>query len=604
MKKIVLAAVVALMAAGSASAQQVTRAQVEGTNVTVKGVGIYCGEIDLNVTQGSDGKNYLYDSDRNVSILIGATMPSLDSLVAKGQFCDYFPDCDKYEDIENYVKIITLKKRNDGLQVDISKLLEKAEIASSKGNFGGYKLKSVTITQMTTDDNKDFMPTATDPLAFLRFAYSHPANPWSFIIDRSMIYNGGSPVVIPTDSLEEYMCLVPTDGVMMEIDAFKMPPGATKESDLKVGTFKFMFIPDESGVAEIDAGGLKATITYEPGPSPLVDAYMAMVNAYDYFKNVHGRDSYDGKGAPVRLLTYVPGYVAGYMSFMTPMPRFAVTTDQFYGIAVSDFDPPYFIKVGTGGRIVLESGTVIMNHPVVERSTLYHEFTHLVTATSAHLGSGMLSESGSINESFSDILSISMMKTKEYGYGPETPWIVGGSGFAIGISNMRNMAEPKKSMDGLNPMPDTYKGQYWSENKYLSMGVQNKFYYLLCEGGKGTNDNNFSYDFTGIGVEKGARIAYLTLTKYCSPESNYSNIRDSWLKAAQELYGENGAEAQAVANAWDAVGVNGTSPSGINSITITTDNDEWYTIDGRKLEGKPTVKGIFINKGKKVVNLE
>jgi hypothetical protein len=28
---------------------------------------------------------------------------------------------------------------------------------------------------------------------------------------------------------------------------------------------------------------------------------------------------------------------------------------------------------------------------------------------------------------------------------------------------------------------------------------------------------------------------------------------------------------------------------------------EWYSIDGRKLNGKPTTKGIYINHGKKVI---
>ena len=30
-------------------------------------------------------------------------------------------------------------------------------------------------------------------------------------------------------------------------------------------------------------------------------------------------------------------------------------------------------------------------------------------------------------------------------------------------------------------------------------------------------------------------------------------------------------------------------------------SDSWYTLDGRKLNGKPTSKGIYINHGKKIV---
>ena len=34
---------------------------------------------------------------------------------------------------------------------------------------------------------------------------------------------------------------------------------------------------------------------------------------------------------------------------------------------------------------------------------------------------------------------------------------------------------------------------------------------------------------------------------------------------------------------------------------ITIDNDSWYSIDGRKLQGKPTMKGLYIHQGKKTV---
>ena len=39
----------------------------------------------------------------------------------------------------------------------------------------------------------------------------------------------------------------------------------------------------------------------------------------------------------------------------------------------------------------------------------------------------------------------------------------------------------------------------------------------------------------------------------------------------------------------------------INQIDAITEADtDWYTFDGRKLEGKPTEKGIYICNGKKV----
>ena len=34
---------------------------------------------------------------------------------------------------------------------------------------------------------------------------------------------------------------------------------------------------------------------------------------------------------------------------------------------------------------------------------------------------------------------------------------------------------------------------------------------------------------------------------------------------------------------------------------VTFDEDAWYSLDGRRIEGKPTVKGIYVNNGKKIV---
>lgn len=39
----------------------------------------------------------------------------------------------------------------------------------------------------------------------------------------------------------------------------------------------------------------------------------------------------------------------------------------------------------------------------------------------------------------------------------------------------------------------------------------------------------------------------------------------------------------------------------IKDLQQSTDNGQWYTLDGRRLDGKPTVKGLYINNRKAVV---
>ena len=47
----------------------------------------------------------------------------------------------------------------------------------------------------------------------------------------------------------------------------------------------------------------------------------------------------------------------------------------------------------------------------------------------------------------------------------------------------------------------------------------------------------------------------------------------------------------------------GDDATGINTVSQeeSDGSDAWYTIDGKKLNGMPTVKGIYIYKGRKVV---
>ena len=39
----------------------------------------------------------------------------------------------------------------------------------------------------------------------------------------------------------------------------------------------------------------------------------------------------------------------------------------------------------------------------------------------------------------------------------------------------------------------------------------------------------------------------------------------------------------------------------LNTKTGELDFDDWYDMNGRKLNGKPTKKGLYINNGKKIV---
>jgi|GEM_PF-2859652 len=176
-----------------------------------------------------------------------------------------------------------------------------------------------------------------------------------------------------------------------------------------------------------------------------------------------------------------------------------------------------------------------------------HEFAHGVTGTSANLN--YENESGALNESFSDIFGSMIERFAD----PNSfDWTHGEDRGSIS----RSLQNPNLKGD-----PDTYQGQHWHTSTsdyggvHTNSGVQNHWFYLLSEGGNGTNDNGDSYNVQGIGIEEAGRIAYRNLTVYLIATSNYQDTRAGAIMAAKDLYGADSNEVIQVTNAWYAVGV-------------------------------------------------
>jgi neutral peptidase B len=60
---------------------------------------------------------------------------------------------------------------------------------------------------------------------------------------------------------------------------------------------------------------------------------------------------------------------------------------------------------------------------------------------------------------------------------------------------------------------------------------------------------------TGVGREATEKIYYRALTKYLTANSDFKMMRQAALQSAEDLYGKNSKELQAVTKAYDAVGV-------------------------------------------------
>jgi hypothetical protein len=176
-----------------------------------------------------------------------------------------------------------------------------------------------------------------------------------------------------------------------------------------------------------------------------------------------------------------------------------------------------------------------------------HEITHGFTwATAGLIYEG---ESGALNESFSDIVGEALQR---HANGGITDWVA----TPAPVDTIRSYLNPNDFEN-----PDTYHGEFWEFTEvdnfgvHTNSGVQNHMFYLLSEGGNGTNDNGHEYTVEAIGFDKAIDILMRSMIVYLFPTSDYFDARQGSLQSAEDLFGSCSFEYQQVANAWHAVGV-------------------------------------------------
>ena len=313
----------------------------------------------------------------------------------------------------------------------------------------------------------------------------------------------------------------------------------------------------------LDISSEIVSLTYRiesSGRHPFLDAHWGMEKTIDFYREKFNRNGYDNQGSVVYQLVNQPSTMFGLLAGM-----------YTNACALGDQNPA--IMVYGMGMISSKSEDITScTNPFVSLDIMAHEFSHLVTKRNGNGGLEYQGEAGALNESFSDIMGIS---TKKYAT-DYTGWSIGND-IMIYVSNMRSMDNPNNGCDGLKPQPDTYEGSYWIEpdttydngGVHTNSGVQNYWFYLLTEGGNGTNDINNTYSVTGIGIDKALQIAYRNLIYYLTPEATHEDARSGSIQAAIDLYGEDAQEHQSVANAWYAVGVGNAYTNNAEPFTLT-----------------------------------
>ena len=267
------------------------------------------------------------------------------------------------------------------------------------------------------------------------------------------------------------------------------------------------------------------------------DAHWGSQVMYDYLLNVHGRNSFDNSGATINSYIH---YGSGY-------------NNAFWD----------------GDGLTYGDGDGFTRDPYTSIDVVGHEIMHAVTEYTAGLIYSY--ESGALNESFSDIFGI----VQDYNANPSTANYLMGDLFNLEGSAIRSMSDPNNLGD-----PDTYIGNFWnfssSDNGgvHTNSGVQNYWFYLLIEGGNGTNDNNDNYSVQGIGLDAAADIAYRNLDVYLTPSSQYIDARFFAIEAAVDLFGDCSTEVINTTNSWQAVGVGDVFS---NAVVANFQADQVYT---------------------------
>ncbi len=274
---------------------------------------------------------------------------------------------------------------------------------------------------------------------------------------------------------------------------------------------------------------------------PGLDAHWGVEQTYDYYMNVHNRNSFDGQG----------GQIISYVHFAVGWPNAFWSNNS--------------LKLGDGDGVTTTHRTYL--------NVVAHEITHGVINENGGGGLKYQGESGALSESFADIFGTAV----EHFAKPSTAdWLHGEEGSLVPGEYVRSMADPRAK-----GQPDTYgpNDSFWANPQdtmvdfggvHINSGVQNHWFYLLSEGGSDVNENGYAYIIDGIGLQKAEQIAYRNLTQYISASvtSTFEDSRMGSIMAAEDLYGAGSPEVMTVQKAWAAVGV-GTFDPGPTCMGLT-----------------------------------
>ncbi len=247
-----------------------------------------------------------------------------------------------------------------------------------------------------------------------------------------------------------------------------------------------------------------------------VDAHYFTSKVYDYYSSKFGRNSWNNLGGS---LTNVVHYQTKF-------------NNAFWnGVLMTYGD-------GDGVQFSNLAGAF---------DVTAHEITHGVTESTA--GLEYLGQSGALNESYSDVMAV---------MADDANWQIGEDVYTPAINGdaLRDLSDPHQGGSSLSDagwqpadMSEFLYLPYTDDQDnggvHINSGIPNKAAYLVAN---------------QIGREKTEQIYYRTLVNYLTPKSQFIDARNLSLQSAADLYGNGSAEFNAVASAFDGVGITSNLP--------------------------------------------
>ncbi|MGK5546605.1 M4 family metallopeptidase, partial [Streptomyces sp. URMC 127] len=239
-----------------------------------------------------------------------------------------------------------------------------------------------------------------------------------------------------------------------------------------------------------------------------VDAHWAAGKVYDYYKQVHGRDSLDGRGMTLNSL-----------------------------VGVSDFGGTFANAFWDGTKMVYGIGDAEYRPFSAALDVVGHEMTHGVVENSA--GLVYAGQSGALNEALADYFG-NAVKTDALGIAMDSP-----DAGLLGDGLCRTKGPRECAVRDLNDGRNTSKS-------FLGVG------FATDNGGVHLNSTIFSgalWDLReDIDRTLADRIVYKALTAYMTPLDGFTEGRAAVLAAAQDLK-VSGKELKAVERSFNAHGI-------------------------------------------------